>query len=392
MAQQMKMEAVKAVLECENLENVSLEEIYGFFLKDQNIKKFSPDGFCQIDPRDGSLVIYNSARGRRPHDNDAILLPSSVDEKPCPICNGNTTGVIDVAELSNGFTFINKNLFPIVYPLEKLEHYHLEESGYVDPQHRGKSSYGMHFLQWTSNNHNEDWQNMKFEDRLAVMQRLAALEKKLLFDSQNLMPPSKPNNTDKGTHGFVSIIKNYGALVGGSLAHGHQQIALTNIMPRRFYNNYRFFDRRREKFSTFMLRENTKALEIKDYGPAVLLVPYFMRRPYNMLLILKDVRKQYLHELNAEEMAAVVEGWHDAIRLTMSLMPKIGKVTAYNVTTNNGPGAGLYFEFLPYTQETGGYEHLGLWVCQASPEAVAENLRKELYEYIDDYAQKPSPS
>ena len=45
------------------------------------------------------------------------------------------------------------------------------------------------------------------------------------------------------------------------------------------------------------------------------------------------------------------------------------------MVTFNGPGAGLYFEFLPYTQEMGGYEHLGLIMCQANPAAVAEHLR-----------------
>jgi hypothetical protein len=56
-------------------------------------------------------------------------------------------------------------------------------------------------------------------------------------------------------------------------------------------------------------------------------------------------------------------------------MPAIGKPTAYNITVSNGPGAGLYCEFLPYTQETGGFEHLGLWVCQDTPNRVAPTLR-----------------
>ena len=45
---------------------------------------------------------------------------------------------------------------------------------------------------------------------------------------------------------------------------------------------------------------------------------------------------------------------------------------------NNGPGAGLYVEFLPYTQETGGVEHLGLLVCQELPERAAARLREIL--------------
>jgi len=51
------------------------------------------------------------------------------------------------------------------------------------------------------------------------------------------------------------------------------------------------------------------------------------------------------------------------------------------VVTSNGPGAGLYFDFLPYTQEIGDVEHLGLFVCgrelgQKRPERAAEHLRE----------------
>ena len=59
---------------------------------------------------------------------------------------------------------------------------------------------------------------------------------------------------------------------------------------------------------------------------------------------------------------------HHALRL-------MDREVAYNVVTNNGPGAGLCFEFLPYTQEMGGLEHLGLYICQESPATVAAELR-----------------
>jgi hypothetical protein len=97
-----------------------------------------------------------------------------------------------------------------------------------------------------------------------------------------------------------------------------------------------------------------------------------------MLLLLKDSGKQHVHELNDAEVAAVAEGWHDAIRAIRSIMPRIGREIAYNVVTHNGPGAGLYFEFLPYTQEIGGAEHLGLFVCQGNSEDAAAWLREVL--------------
>jgi galactose-1-phosphate uridylyltransferase len=221
-------------------------------------------------------------------------------------------------------------------------------------------AHGFHFLQWSSSRHDKDWHNMPRTDRVLVLQRLAVLEKKLLAEQ-----PS----------GFVSIIKNCGRLVGGSLAHGHQQIGFSNVMPRRFQDNLRFEREQSEPFAVYMRRENPPELLVRDYGPAMLLIPYFMRRPFDMLLLLKDTSKSYLHQLTESEFAAIADGWHDAIRAMLWVMPQLGRETAYNVVTHNGPGAGLYFEFLPYTQEIGGFEQLGLYVCQGNPYEVAALIR-----------------
>ena len=164
------------------------------------------------------------------------------------------------------------------------------------------------------------------------------------------MPPSQQWKSQKETSGFVEIIKNHGAKVGGSLEHGHQQIGWSNIMPRSFFHNWNFLQRHEHRFSEYMLKENPEELKIYDYGEAVLLVPYFMKRPYNMLLIIKEVGKQYLCELTKGELIAVADGIHDAISAMLSIMPRIGKEPAYNMVVHNGPGAGLYIEFLPYTQ------------------------------------------
>lgn len=205
---------------------------------------------------------------------------------------------------------------------------------------------------------------MPASDRLIVLQRLAALEKKMMTDSDI----------------FVSIIKNFGHLVGGSLVHGHQQIAVSNIIPNRFRQDRDFQEKNRETFSAYLLRENPSELTIRDYGPAVLVTPYFMRRPYDMVLLIKDSRKSYLHSLNKSELNAVGEGWRDAIRIMLKVMPLIDKEVAYNITTHNVHGGSLYFEFLPYTQEMGGFEHLGLYLCQGNPKDSARIARELLVE------------
>jgi len=378
--QRMERSALQQILEASSLEEISVEQIFQFFREDEDLAHFRPDALCQIDPRDGAMILYNSARAHRPHDQQAPLVMPK-EEQGCPICEGQTTGVIDVAELSEGFTFINKNLFPIIHAVDGLGTEHQGEELYRTRAHQGLLAHGLHFLQWTSSYHDRGWHNMGAEDRLVVMKRMAALEAKLLFETGDLMPQTEMGPGEE-TRGFVSIIKNYGARVGGSLSHDHQQIAFSNVMPQRFFLNKQFEERRGERFTAFLLSENPTDLLLRDYGKAALIVPYFMRRPYNMILVLKDTSKQYLCQLSDAELQAVADAWHDAIDVMLRIMPLIGKETAFNVTIHNGLGAGLYVEFLPFTQETGGFEHLGLWVCQGNTHDSAATLRQMMGEEI----------
>ena len=344
MEKQLDAQTLKSLVEIEDISTISLQSLAELVRQDSGIQNSLPDGVCQIDPRNGDRIVYVSQRAARPHDNrPEAQATTAVPERPCPICKGTTTGVVDVAELSEGHTFINKNLFPLVYPKTFPE---------VGIQ-------GLHFLQWPSSFHKRDFHNMPAADCVVVMQRLAALEQTLLEDGK----------------GHVLITKNYGYLVGGSLFHGHQQIVLSNQAPRRFLDNGRFQQEHGESFAEFLLRENPPELLVKDYGTAVLLVPYFMRRPYDMMLIMKNTERRYVHELDTGEITAVAQAWQDGIKVMRSVMPSIGRELAYNVITNNGLGAGLYFEFLPYTQEIGGYEQLGFYACQADPKKVAAHLR-----------------
>jgi galactose-1-phosphate uridylyltransferase len=374
MSQQIDRETLAQILRTEDIETLPFSELLRSFREE--ITKSLPDGVCQVDPRNGDRILFASARTRRPHDNLPEPANGREAERVCTICQGNTTGVIDVADLSEGFTFINKNLYPILYPweasrvmMDKVDH---------DPGPRGRMACGLHFIQWTSSLHDKDWHNMPLADCIVVMQRLAALERKLLTGSQEIFPSVESWGDRSDNRCFVLIIKNHGHLVGGSIAHGHQQIACSNILPQRFRDGWRFEQDHGETFSTYLIRENPADFLVRDYGSAVLLVPYFMRRPYDMMLLMKDASKKHLHELTEIEIEAVAEGWHDAIRAIRAIMPTIGRETAYNVVTHNGPGAGLYFEFLPYVQEIGGAEHLGLFICQGNPKSVTGQIREYL--------------
>lgn len=371
--QQLDRETLPRILRAENVEDLSFSDIVRLFRAEEGIADFLPDGIWGIDPRSGDRVLFHSSRGRRPHDN--IPSPSSAPTSPpaCAICQGNTTGVIDVADLSVGFTFINVNLYPVLYPWETGRPNQVRKTADRDVQ---TPAWGLHFLQWTSSLHDRDWHNMPPADCATVMRRLAALEGTVLTGCRELVPPSEPRRDDPGAPGYVLILKNYGRLVGGSLAHGHQQVMFSTVAPRRVLDNWRFEQQRGETFSAFLMRENPAELTVRDYGPALLLVPYFMRRPYDMMLMVKDTAKRHLYELTEAEIAAVAAGWHDAICAMRWIMPKIGREIAYNVITNNGPGTGLYFEFLPYVQEIGGAEHLGLFISQGRPESAAAQIRR----------------
>jgi len=372
---------LQKLLQAERLEDLSTADLEGLFRGEAQLSKFLPDGTFQTDPRDGSVVVFNAARARRPHDNAEPPSEPIEDGAGDPVCRGETTGVVDVAPLSEGFTFINKNLFPVLYPFEDSRAaLGGDGNGHAD----GRSPHGMHFLQWTSSYFDRDWYNMPQSDRVVAFGRLAALEAKLLRDPSAGYPVSGTTADGEPTHGYVLMIKNYGRMVGGSLAHGHQQILYSNLKPRHFRNNESFQQSRNETFAEYILRENREELAVKDYGHAMLLVPYFMRRPYNMLLVLKDHRKRHLFECDEAELAALAQAWGETTAALMAIMPAIGRPTAYNVTVSNGPGAGLYCEFLPYTQETGGFEHLGLWVCQNNPQTAAEQLRSWFEQYAEE--------
>jgi galactose-1-phosphate uridylyltransferase len=359
MGQQLDAQTLRELLQSESVQDLSGDQLRRYFEQGLDSEFFSRHHHT-VDPRDGTRVLFHPGRARRPHDHPLRLETNSPNqtEADCPICRGETTRIIDRAPLTEGFTFINKNLYPIFPPTAPA-------SAPTDPSVprlrtvQQVDATGFHFLQWTSSVHHHDWHNLRLEDLIVVLSRLAALEEKLIA----------------ATGGYVSIIKNHGSLVGGSLSHPHQQIAVSGIMPNRHRQYEAYAQAHGETFSAFMLRENPSELLIGDYGAAVLLTPYFMKRPFDMLLFLKDARKSHLYMLDRDERAAIAEGWRDATRIMLAVLADLGRAPAYNVVVHNGPGAGLHIEFLPYSQEMGGFEHLGLYVCQADPHQSAEQAR-----------------
>jgi len=177
------------LIQTDSIDDLTLEEIEALFIEEYAKCDSKPNPIYQIGPRNHEPVFYNASRSSRPQTYS--LNSKAEGEKPCPICSGHTTGILDWAPLSEGFTFINKNLFPVLFPYTKSEFDKFPKAKKIQPSGlKERFARGLHFLQWTSSLHNNKWANMPDDDCFIVMKRLAALERKLL----------KKNNDKKGIH------------------------------------------------------------------------------------------------------------------------------------------------------------------------------------------------
>ncbi len=347
---------MKSLTQSEDITSLTADKLVSYFREDEQICNYLPEIQVARDPRTDNYVVFNAKRASRPKDNTQ----SANREIPeCVICSGKTTGILDLKKLSSGYTFINKNLFPILYP--------------HDYPVQAEMSAGFHFLQWTSSFHDNDWTNMPVKDLAVVLGRTAAVEGWLLENSSRFF-----QETGKG---WVSVIKNYGKAVGGSLKHDHQQIGFSSVMPGRVKRNIDFLNENGMSFSSYLLAKNPSSLTLKDYGTVKLVVPYYMERPLNMTLIVKESGKDFLFQLDDKEISDTAQAWSDAVSAIMEIMPAIGREPAFNIVSNTG--AGIYFDFLPFTQEFGGFEHSGLYLCQMTPDQahrlISEKIEKRSY-------------
>ncbi|HHT9153916.1 MAG TPA: hypothetical protein ACFYEM_10390, partial [Candidatus Hypogeohydataceae bacterium YC40] len=338
-----------AFVEFDDAGKVSFKKLLKSVSSDPSIANNKPLQYFQIDPRNGDRVVYSIARARRPHDTNKLSLEGTqpTASGSCVVCEGKTTAIVDMASTSEGFTFINKNLFPITYPFE-------EEPKGSDPFSRtGQCAIGTHFLQWPSNRHDRDLDNMPLEDTFIVLKRLCVLEKNLLHSAVSGMPLSY-RHKDGNHYGYIGVIKNMGRLVGGSIVHGHHQIVHSNIKPRKIMDYQRFKESASGGgmgFSQYLLECNPKEYFVKEYkGGTVLLIPHFMKRPLEAMILFRGSSKDYLHHLSEEELYSLGEALHDVTDALKILMPRQGRELAYNWIIYEGDIGGVHVEILPWTQ------------------------------------------
>lgn len=331
------------------------EDLRRVVAADADVAAWAPDARVAVDPRSGVRTVYSPARARRPHDRPPPPPPPLAE---CLVCAGKTTDVVDVAPLSGGHsTFVNLNLFPVVWPFD--------DGGAGE---LGPTASGIHLLQWVSTDHDADLDDLDPADGAVLLERLGILEDRL--HSIESFPETRP-----GRRGHVGIMKNVGRLVGGSIVHGHQQVFATNVRPLALEGDAAFLEREGTPFASWILRETPDELRVAERDGVAILVPPFMARPLDMMIVVEDPAVADVGDLDDRGRLALATALREATRAVVALMPRQGREVAYNLAFHNGIAGGLYVEVLPYTQEQGGCEKLGLNLCQGSPEDAAAELR-----------------
>jgi len=375
MSESLSYKRLVELTEYEDVSKISYQQLVQSIIEDKaNIAKFKPDNICSIDPRGYERIVYSEKRGKRPHEiKSSLSINKSINKEiavtSCPICQGKTTGIIDRSPLSSGYTFINKNLFPILYPENSLSIYPLIKDN--KPVILKKKAYGLHLVQWSSTEHTKDLHNLSPSDVAIILARLGVLEEKLLHASDSKMPETSLHK-GKSHFGYVGIIKNYGVNVGGSLGHGHQQIVHMNIIPAKIKMDINFIKKNGKSFVQFLLNKNPPEFTLYDGENLRILIPYFMKRALETIIAFKNPRISYLHDLNKKEILELALSLQKILKATINLMVKMDIEPAYNLLFHTGPIGEMYIEVLPHTQVYGGYEYSGIYVCQGSPLSTAE--------------------
>ncbi|MHC5212036.1 MAG: hypothetical protein ACYTG2_15060 [Planctomycetota bacterium] len=309
--------------------------------------RHAPDRALGMDPRGGLPVAYSEARAGR--------LPST----GCVVCDGETCPAADLAELPGGdVAWLTPNLYPVAYPFPDGRS-HAGDAGVPDVLH------GLHIVHWSSLRHDGGLIGADAATAAALFAQLARAEEWLLHHADEHYP-----QTGEGHRGHVGIIKNRGRTVGGSVEHDHQQVLLSNVP---------FAEPPATHGLNAALTEAAGAHIVDEIdGRARIVVPAFMRRPLHCFVVPSEPDVGWLHHLDAAVLDAVALA---VARLTLAvscLMAASGREPAWNLVCHAGAGCGPLFELRAYTQPLGGYEHLGLYICEETPITSAGRLADAL--------------
>ncbi len=301
--------------------------------------QFAPFGELGHEHRDGFPIVYSESRAKR----------HSIPPDVCVVCDSQTCPAVDVAELpGEDLAWFTPNLYPITLPAQM------------------GGSQGLHLVHWSSLHHEAGLRGASPDVAIRLLQHLAHAEQFLLHHA----PERFPDRGD-GHRGHVGIVKNRGRRVGGSVEHDHQQILLSAALPSE--------PQRTGRLAAQLLRDTPTDLLVEQvHGEASILMPSFMRRPLHCFVVPHGTQEGWLHHMPtvALEASAVA-----LARLTAAmdcLMTSACGEPAWNLILHTGPETLPLFELRPFTQPLGGYEHMGLYLCEERPQTSAARLREAL--------------
>lgn len=302
---------------------------------------YPPNRAVAHEPRDGFPIVYSETRAQR----------LSIPEHVCVVCDGQTCPAVDQTGLPcNDLAWFTPNLYPITFPHETT----------------GADSRGIHLVHWSTLRHDGGLAGADDATAAALLQHLARAEEFLLHHA----PADFPDRGDRH-RGHVGIVKNRGRRVGGSVEHDHQQILLSAAIPVEPARTMGLAER--------LLAEATDGLVVERVdGGATTLVPPFMRRPLHAFIVPHSEPVGWLHHLQAGVLEAVSLAIAHLTAAADTVMTERQGEPAWNLVLHTGPGVVPLVELRPFTQPLGGYEHLGLYLCEETPNTSAGRLREAL--------------
>jgi len=344
-ADKLEEATARKLLDSEDLALLSAREVKEFFEIEGAALGVHPKKGVSRDPRNQLPIFFSPGREKRPFVKK--------DSPHCPICAGNLTRILDLTPLGEGeFCFINKNLYPISLP---------QGQG-----NNRRNNWGLHFILWPSNVHDHRFETMPLPKNEKILARIALLEEKLL--------------TGGLIHqGYFTLIRNEGSSVGGSVYHDHFQMLYTNQEPLSFREDRLFWEHQGIGVSQMILEQTPESQRVLSQGSWILLVPPFMKRPYELILVNSNREKRLLHHLGSEDLRDLAFMLQKTFQLQTALFSRYNRDKAYNLTCHNSGYGALYFEVFPQWQPLGGFERLGLYLSQGDPEEIAQEYKSLLF-------------
>ncbi|MGQ0551733.1 MAG: hypothetical protein ACT4PU_00770 [Planctomycetota bacterium] len=313
---------------------------------------FLPDAESACDPRGPLPIAYSENRRKR------LGIPG------CVVCESRTCAAVDWHALpGEDLAWLTPNLYPIVAPRVGSDAMGASASA----SGGAHGVHGIHLVHWSSLRHDGGLIGAEPATAAALFAQLARAGEWLLHHADAQYPES-----GEGHRGHVGLVKNRGRTVGGSVEHDHQQLMLSSVP---------FAEPAATRDLAAALHAAPAALRVDDInGLATTLVPPFMRRPLHAFIVPRRsvTPAGWLHHLDEKVRDAVAFAVARLCQATSTLMANEGREPAWNLICHEGLGCEPIFEMRPFTQPLGGYEHLGLYLCEERPATSAARLRAAL--------------